>query len=105
MAESLPPAIQLAPFRQADAVPIDGGILAFTFTVALLTGVLFSLAPMLGAARIHAGAVLMMAGDRGGTGRLRMVRHGLVAAEVALAVVVLFGAGLMIKSVARLLSV
>ena len=38
-------------------------------------------------------------------GGLRIVRHGLVAAEVALAVVVLFAAGLMIKSVARLLSV
>jgi predicted permease len=105
MVGSLPPAIQLAPFRLTDAVPIDGRMLAFTVAVALMTGVLFSLAPMLGAARIHPGAVLKMAGDRGGRGRIRIVRHGLVAAEVALAVVVLFAAGLMIKSVARLLSV
>ncbi len=105
MARSLPPAIQSAPFRLADAVPIDGRMLAFTFAIAVVTGVLFSLAPMFGAARIHPGVVLKSAGDRGGTRRLHMLRHGLVAAEVALAVVVLFAAGLMIKSVGRLLSV
>jgi putative ABC transport system permease protein len=105
MAGSLPPAIQLAPFRVAGTVALDGRVLAFTFTVALVTGVLFSLAPMLGAARTQPGSVMKTAGDRSGTGRLRMVRHGLVAAEVALAVVVLFAAGLMIKSVVRLLSV
>ena len=105
MAGSLPPAIKLAPFRVVDTVAIDGRILAFTFAVALVTGVLFSLAPMLGASRTHPGSVMKTAGDRSGTGRMRMVRHGLVAAELALAVVILFAAGLMIKSVVRLLSV
>jgi putative ABC transport system permease protein len=105
MARSLPPAIQLAPFRVTDSMPIDGRMLAFTLVLALVTGVLFSLAPMFGAVRIHPGVVLKSAGDRGGTARFRVLRHGLVAVEVALAVVVLFAAGLMIKSVGRLLAV
>ena len=105
MSGSLPPAIQFAPFREAGAIPLDGRVLAFTSAVALLTGIAFSLAPMFGAARIEPGATLKATGDRGGTSRLRILRHGLVAAEVALAVVVLFGAGLMIKSVARLVTV
>lgn len=105
MSGSLPPAIQFAPFRDAGAVPLDARVLAFTTCVALVTGILFSLAPMFGAARTDPGATLKAAGDRGGTGRLALLRHALVAAEVALAVVVLFSAGLMIKSVARLVAV
>jgi len=105
MSGSLPAAIQFAPFRDAGEIPLDGRVLAFTSLVAVTTGVLFSLVPMLGAARTSPGTMLKAAGDRGGTGRLSWVRHGLVASEVALAVVVLFGAGLMIKSVARLVSV
>ncbi|HXW06414.1 MAG TPA: ABC transporter permease [Vicinamibacterales bacterium] len=105
LAGSLPPAIRFAPFRNVGPVSLDLRVLAFTSTLALLTGGLFSLAPMLGAARVHPGATLKAAGDRGGTGRMTLVRHALVAAEVALAVIVLFGAGLMIKSVARLTAV
>jgi putative ABC transport system permease protein len=105
MSGSYPAAIQFAPFRDGSAVALDGRVLAFTSAIAIITGVLFSLAPMLGAMRTRPGATLKAAGDRGGTARLRMLRHGLVAMEVALAVVVLVAAGLMIKSVARLLSV
>jgi putative ABC transport system permease protein len=105
MADSLPPAIQFAPFRDTSTVPLDGRVLAFTAGVALLTGILFSLAPMFGAAGTQPGTTLKAAGDRGGTGRFVWLRHVLVASEIALAVVVLFGAGLMIKSVARLVAV
>jgi putative ABC transport system permease protein len=105
LAGSLPPWIRFAPFRNAGTVALDARVLAFTSIVALLTGALFSLAPMFGAARTRPGAALKAAGDRGGTGRLTLLRHALVASEVALAVVVLFGAGLMIKSVARLTAV
>ena len=101
LAGSLPPSIRFAPFREARTVPLDPAVLAFTFGLAALTGILFSLAPMLGA-RVHAGASLKASGDRGATGRFTAVRSALVAIEVALAVVVLAGAGLMIKSVARL---
>ena len=105
LADSLPPAIRFVPFRDAQAIRPDGRVLLFTSAVALLTGLLFSLAPMLEISRLQPGSTLKAAGDRGGTGRLRKLRHGLVALEVALAIVVLFGAGLLIKSVARLVSV
>jgi putative ABC transport system permease protein len=102
---SLPPSIRFAPFRNAAAISLDARVLAFTSAVALMTGVLFSLAPILGAARALPGMTLKSSGDRGGTGRHTLLRRALVASEVALALVVLFGAGLMIKSVRRLVAV
>ena len=105
ISDSLPPAIQFAPFRDAAGLPIDARVLAFTSVVALMTGVLFSLAPAVAISRTNPGAMMKSAGDRAATGRFTWLRHGLVAAEIALAVVVLFAAGLMIKSVSRLISV
>ena len=80
-------------------------VLAFTFTIAALTGILFSLAPMLGIAAGAAASSLKGSGDRGSTTKFTSVRSVLVAVEVALAVIVLAAAGLMIKSVSRLLAV
>ena len=57
LAGALPASIRLAPFREARTVPLDPAVLAFTFGLAAVTGILFSLAPMLGA-RGHAGASL-----------------------------------------------
>jgi putative ABC transport system permease protein len=105
LAESLPPAIRFAPFRSAGSVPLDARVLGFTSAIAVVAGILFSVAPMFGAARINPGATLRASADRGGTIRLPGLRQGLVAVEIALAVVVLFAAGLMIKSVARLVAV
>ncbi len=101
LAGTLPASIRLAPFREARTAPLDPAVLAFTFGLAAVTGILFSLAPMLGA-RGHAGAALKASGDRGATARFTVLRNALVATEVALAVIVLAAAGLMIKSVARL---
>ena len=67
----------------------------------MVTGILFSLAPIAALRRTD----LKAAGDRAVTGRLRFVRTGLVASEVALALIVLAAAGLMIKSLARLVTV
>jgi putative ABC transport system permease protein len=105
LAGSLPAAIRLAPFRNAGVVSVDVQVLAFTAAVALATGLLFSLVPMLGAARTSPSSTMKAAGDRGGTARLTVLRHALIGSEVALAIVVLFGAGLMIKSVGRLVAV
>ena len=105
LAESLPPAIRFAPFRDAQAIAPDVRVLLFTSASAIFTGLLFSLAPMLEMTRLRPGSTLKAAGDRGGTSRLRNLRHALVALEVALAIVVLFGAGLMVKSMGRLVSV
>ena len=103
IAQSLPPSIRMAPFREAGLVPIDGTVLLFTFGLATLTGILFSLAPMIGIAR--PGASIKAAGDRGGTARFTGIRGVLVGGEVALAVIVLAAAGLMLKSVSRLIAV
>jgi putative ABC transport system permease protein len=102
---TLPPAITLAPFRDPAGTPLDPTVLAFTFAVAVLTGLLFSLAPVAGVIRLQPGTSLKSAGDRGGTASHPPLRSVLVGVEVALAVVVLAGAGLMIKSVGRLLAV
>jgi putative ABC transport system permease protein len=85
---------------------IDPRLFTFALGISILTGVLFGLAPALR----DSGAILTGAlndGGRGGTtGRSgRRLRNGLVVAEVALAVIVLIGAGLLIRSFVRLRSV
>jgi putative ABC transport system permease protein len=98
----LPRSIVFAPFRDAGAgVSLDPAILGFTAGVAVLTGLLFSLAPIAGLRRLDFKA----SGDRGATGRLTHVRSALVAVEVALALVILVAAGLMTKSLAKLVSI
>ena len=93
------------PLRQVDSIPVDRWVLGFTLVVSCLTGILFGLAPALSALRGDVSEPLKE-GGRGSTGgRSNRLRHGLVASEVALALVVLSGAGLMIKSMSRLLGV
>jgi putative ABC transport system permease protein len=87
-------------------IGIDARVLAFTVVIALLTSLLFGLTPALQSSKINLIASLKE-GVRG-TSRGRRssaVRSGLVIAEVALSLVLLIGAGLMIKSLARLLNV
>jgi putative ABC transport system permease protein len=81
-------------------------VLGFTFAVSLLTGVVFGLFPALEAARFDPNDALKETG-RGNTGstRARRARSALVVAEIALALVLLVGAGLMIRSFTRLESV
>jgi putative ABC transport system permease protein len=98
----LPRSILFAPFRDAGAgVTLDPAVLGFTAGVAILTGLLFSLAPIAGLRRLDFRA----SGDRGATGRLTHVRSVLVATEVALALVILVAAGLMTKSLSKLVSI
>jgi predicted permease len=79
------------------AVSIDGRILLFTLGVTLLTGLLFGLAPALQAGRVDLNE-LLKEGGRGGSGRRRRLRDALVITEVALALALLTGAGLLIRS-------
>ncbi|MGD2071095.1 MAG: ADOP family duplicated permease [Gemmatimonadota bacterium] len=74
---------------------LDGGVLAFATATVLSTGLLFGAAPALQGARADGGM-----GERGNTdGRARRrLRRGLVLTEVALAVVLLVGAGLLLRS-------
>ena len=98
----LPRSILFAPFRDAGAgVTLDPAVLGFTTAAAILTGLLFSLAPIAGLRRLDFKA----SGDRGATGRLTHVRSALVAIEVALALVILVAAGLMTKSLSKLVSI
>ncbi len=87
---------------RASTIRLDGAVLAFTFAVALATGVLFGLAPALQASRLDLRETLNESG-RGtiGAGRQR-VRSALVISEVALALLLLTGAGLLLQSFARL---
>jgi putative ABC transport system permease protein len=86
-------------------ISIDLRVLGFTFGISLLTGVLFGLIPALQASRPDLNDALKE-GSRGSTGgRGRTFRNVFVVAEVALALVLLVGAGLMIRSFMRLQSV
>ena len=84
-------------------VSLDGRVLASTFGVSLVTGILFGLFPALQAANPNLNETLKE-GGRGTTegGRGGRARRVLVVAEVALAMVPLVGAGLMVKSFMRL---
>jgi predicted permease len=81
-------------------VAIDLQVLVFTLVLSVFSGVLFGLAPALRAARLDLRAALNHA--RGGGDRFRRL---LVIGELALSVVLLIGAGLLIRSFARLQSV
>lgn len=83
------------------SIALDWTALSFTFGLALTVGVVFGLAPALGATRAALSHALK--DDRGG--RHRSGRNTLVIAEVALAVVLLAGSGLMIRSLANLLAI
>ncbi|MFL6213550.1 MAG: ABC transporter permease [Blastocatellia bacterium] len=84
-------------------IHVDARVLAFTFGVSLITGVLFGLFPALQAANPNLNETLKE-GGRGTTegSRSGRARRVLVVAEVALALVPLIGAGLMVKSFLRL---
>ncbi len=93
------------PLRSIDSIAMDGRVFGFALLVSYLTGVLFGVAPALSALRTGLNEPLKEGGRSGATGGRNRLRHVLVASEVALAMVVLCGAGLMIKSMTRLLGV
>jgi putative ABC transport system permease protein len=93
------------PLRQVETIPISVGVFGFTMLVSLLTGVLFGIAPALSAWRGNVAEPLKESGRGSTAGTGGRLRNVLVASEVALALVVLCGAGLMIESMARLLKV
>ena len=84
---------------------IDARLFLFALGVSVATGILFGIAPAIAGSGADLNAALTEVGRGGTTGRSgRMVRNALVVAEVALAVVVLIGAGLLIRSFVRLRS-
>jgi putative ABC transport system permease protein len=86
-------------------VRIDLAVLGFTATVSLATGLLFGLVPALQSVHVDPGAALKEGMRTAGDSRGRRVRTALVVVEVAMSLVLLIGAGLMLKSMHRLLQV
>jgi len=82
-------------------VALDGRVLGFTLLVTLITGIVFGLVPALQASRPNLNETLKE-GGRGTTGGRHRIRSSLVITEVALALVLLVGAGLLIRSFIRL---
>jgi predicted permease len=84
-----------------EEVGIDARVLAFTFAVSIITGLIFGIAPALRASGVDPNSVLKdgSRGSSGGQGRLRKL---LITAEVALSLVLLIGAGLLMRSYDRI---
>jgi len=82
---------------RTEAIRIDGAVLSYTALMAVLTGVLFGLVPALRGADVDLGDALKE-GARGGDPRGHRIRAALVVGETALSLVLLIGAGLMMKS-------
>jgi putative ABC transport system permease protein len=97
----LPPDLALP---RLDEVRVDGRILGFAMGLSLLTGMIFGVAPAVMGSAVNLASALRdaMRGTSGGGSRLR---NALVMAEVAIAVVLLVGAGLVGRSLQRMLAV
>jgi predicted permease len=84
-------------------IHLDGIVIAFTLGVSLVTGVIFGVIPALHAGRVDPAEVLKE-GSRGTAGgRMGRFRNALVVVQIALALVLLAGAGLMTRSLAAMM--
>jgi predicted permease len=86
---------------RAAEIGVDGNVMIFAVLLSLAAGILFGLAPALKAARRDPQQALQE-GGRGGSGGRHRLQGALVAAEVSLALVLLVGAGLMIRTLSAL---
>jgi predicted permease len=95
----------LAPERAAEGlrVPLDAHVLGFALLITVVSAVLFSLAPAWQSTRVNCSDALKEGARSGGAGRTRQhIRSILVVSEMALAVVLLVGAGLFLSTLAHL---
>ena len=82
---------------------VDGRVLLFTLAVSLATGILFGIIPASRVSQFHLALSLQQGGGRGGVGAGgHKLRNALVICEVALAIVLLAGAALLIRSLQNL---
>lgn len=93
-----------ADLSRASGIAMDTRMLVFTGLISLVTGILFGLAPLFQARRVNANESLKQNGRVGGGSQSRM-RSILVVAQIAIAMILLIGAGLMAKSFWALLHV
>jgi predicted permease len=105
----VPALVAVLPQNQLNAMPflktlsLDTGILAFSLVLSLITGLIFGLAPALQSSRLDLNEALKEGGRSSAIGAGNRLRSAMVVTEIALAVVLLVGAGLMMKSLLRLL--
>jgi putative ABC transport system permease protein len=90
---------------RAQEVRLDPAVLIFTLLASVLTALLFGLAPAVRATRVALSPALKSGGGRDGLGAARdRLRGAMIVGEVALSLVLLAGAGLLLRSFAMLLS-
>src|SRR5262249_40920993 len=94
--ESIPRSLEIA---------LDWKVMAFTAAVSVITGLVFGMAPLLHLREQVVSVTLKEGGQRATAGSARArVRSGLVMAEVALAVILVIGAGLLLRSFQKLMT-
>ena len=86
---------------RADEIALDGHVLLYTLGISLLTGIVFGLIPALKAMRPDMHETLKE-GGRGSSGARHRTQSAFIVVEMAMAVVLLIGAGLMIRTLAAL---
>ncbi|HUJ32263.1 MAG TPA: ABC transporter permease [Candidatus Acidoferrum sp.] len=102
----LPDALRSSPLRPVTEIPLDTRVFLFALGISCAAGILCGLVPAFTAYKGDVNGLLKEGASRGSTeSGGRRLRNVLAAAEVALAVVLIAGAGLLITSVARLLGV
>jgi putative ABC transport system permease protein len=103
---AVPSLLALSPpdIRQFKQIGINREVLAFSFLASVVSGVVFGLIPALQSSRSNPNEFLKE-GERGSTANRGRTRSALAIAEVGLSLVLLVGAGLLVKSFARLMDV
>jgi predicted permease len=103
--------VLLIPAQQLDAMPYlhdlgtDSAVLLFALGLAIITGIVFALAPAFHTSRTDVQHTLKEGGHSSQSASWKQFASGLVVAEVTIAMVLLAGSGLLIKSLYRLLTV
>jgi putative ABC transport system permease protein len=101
--------VSMLPPNQINALPflqnlkVDARMLGFSFGLSVLTGMIFGLAPALQSSRLNLTGVLKEGGRTSGATASHRLRSGLVMTEIALAMILLVGAGMLLKSLVRVL--
>jgi predicted permease len=97
-------AAETMPVPQTNPIALNGTVLAFTVGIGLLVGILVGLAPALQASQLHLNEELKASVQAvlSPSGRRRTLRDALVAGEIAISLALLIGAGLLLRSFAKL---
>src|ERR1700733_3198976 len=93
-----------APILELHAIHIDPRILIATFCISIISGILFGIFPAIRGSRNSANSVLQSGQRSSPTSRRKFAHRMAVAAEVAIAVVVLISAGLLVRSLQQLIA-